>query len=164
MAQANTPAKHLILLAVAASLLFATRGIAELPPGLHTPTVSFYQGELYISGNRWLPVDPTEKSIDGAISIRCKRKPSVCALARSGAFLNVEFLTVVSWTSKRVTLRGETLHPSCSNSDYVVDVARRSVSLISIPGSLAERVECRVAPYEKPKRTVYELAYEGARR
>jgi hypothetical protein len=80
------------------------------------------------------------------------------------AGLAVEFLTVVSWTSKQVTLRDERLEPSCSVNDYVVDRAGDSVSLISSPGGLAERVECRIGPYQRPKKTVYDLVLHRPQR
>ena len=140
--------------------MFVGRGMAQLPPGFYRPIISFYDGGLLIVGDAWFPTDPSAKPIKTHIQILCKRRLGICALATSDgdAGVAVEFLTVVSWTSKRVSLRDERLHPSCAVSDYIVDRAGSSVSLISSPGLHAERVECRTGPYQKPKRTVYDLA------
>jgi hypothetical protein len=157
---ANTLPRRLIILVIAAGLLFVGRGMAQLPPEFDRPIISFYNGVLFIVGDAWFPTDPSAKPIKTHIRILCKRRLGICALATSDgdAGVAVEFLTVVSWTSKRVSLRDERLHPSCAVSDYIVDRAGSSVSLISSPGLHAERVECRTGPYQKPKRTVYDLA------
>ena len=163
---ANTPPRRLIVLVIAASLLFVGRGMAQLPPEFDRPIISFYNGGLLVVGDAWFPTDPSDKPIKSHIRILCKRRLGICALATSAgdAGVAVEFLTVVSWTSKRVALRDERLYPSCLVNDYIVDRAGNSVSLISSPGRLAERVECRTGPYQKPKRTVYDLARHKSQR
>jgi hypothetical protein len=159
MGLANTMPRRLIILVIAAGLLFVGRGMAQLPPEFDRPVISFYDGVLLIVGDAWFPSDPSAKPIKTHIQILCKKRLGICALATSDGDAGVaaEFLTVVSWTSKRVSLRDERLHPSCSVSDYIVARAGSSVSLISSPGLHAERVECRTGPYQKPKNTVYDL-------
>ena len=162
----NTLPRRLIIVVIAARVLFVVRGMAQLPPEPE-PIISFYNGDLLIVGDAWFPTDPSAKPMKTHVRILCKRRVGMCALATSDygdAGLGVEFLTVVSWTSKRVTLRDERLEPSCSVNDYVVDRAGNSVSLISSPGRLAERVECRIGPYQKPKKTVYGLVLHRPQR
>jgi hypothetical protein len=155
-----TEPKRFTFLAIMAGLFLATRVMAEAAPTLIRPIVSVDKGEMWIVGDIWSPIGARqEKAIRAHTWIHCRKRLGACALATGNeAGVHAELLTVLSWTSKRVALRHEETHASCTNTDYAVDLTSGDVSLISSPGSLAERIECRTGPYQKPKRIVYELS------
>lgn len=155
-----TEPRWFAIVAIMAGLLVAARVMAEAPPMLGRPIVSVDKGEMWVVGDMWSAIGAQqEKPIKEHTWIHCRKRLGACALATGDEHgVHAELLTILSWTPKRVALRDEKAQATCTNTDYVVDLASGDVSLISSPGPLAERTECRTAPYQKPKRTVYELS------
>ena len=136
-------------------------------PHLPKPILHVKNGDIEIIGNHWLPENADEKVQDLRTYIHCKKRLGLCAFASDGLTgVHAEFLTISSWTSERVLLAGEdgTRSPSCWNaSKYRIDVTSGKVYRIDVPGALSNRVECRMAPYQSPRRRVFELEYLSPR-
>jgi hypothetical protein len=141
--------------------------VASQPP-YPKPLLHIKNGDMEIVGNHWQPENADEKVQDTRTYIHCKKRLGLCAFASDGALMGVraEFLTIRSWTSRRILLTGEdwTRSPCWNASNYSVDVTNGKVYRIDIPGTQSNRIECRVAPYQSPQRRVFELEYLGARR
>jgi hypothetical protein len=125
------------------------------------------KGVMEIEGEHWLPESAGEKAEDVATSISCKRSLGVCALASGNGLFGVQawFLSITSWTPDRILLRGESLmgSPCWKPPSYTVDATRGTVHRMDLPGTQSDRVECRTAPYQQPRKRVFELVHLGAR-
>src|SRR5712692_9785154 len=133
-----TEPRRVTLLAIVAGLLLATRVMAEAPPTLGRPIVYVDKGEMWVVGDIWFAIEAQqEKPIKAHTWIHCRRKLGACVLATGDEHgVHAELLTILSWTSNQVALRDEKAHASCTNTDYVVDLASGDVSLFQVRDSL----------------------------
>ena len=147
----RTLVRH-ILFGIAITFPLAKPIASQPPPS--KPILQVKNGDMEIIGNHWLPENADEKVLDLRTYIHCKKLLGLCAFASDGLMgVQAEFLTITSWTSKRVLLTGEdgTRSSSCWNaSEYSVDVTGGKVYRIDVPGKLSSRVECRTGPYQSP--------------
>lgn len=156
---------RIFFFAAAAGLLLANLGVCQISSGPGKPIVAITKGDMVILGEVWVPEGANDKRQEISTYIHCERQVGMCAIATGNwNGVHADILKVVSWTSKRVILRGDKqLGGPCWNApDYVVDVTSGRVYQILLPGPHASMVECRIAPWQRPRRTVFERAHSMA--
>jgi len=156
---------RIFLFAATAGLLLTNFVVSQISLGPGKPIVAIAKGDMVILGEVWVPENANDKPRETFTYIHCERQVGMCAIATgNGNGVHADILSVASWTSKRVILRGDKqLGSPCWNApDYVVDVTNGRVYQILLPGPQSNMVECRIAPWQPPRKTVFELAHSMA--
>ena len=116
--------------------------------------------EVEATGDRWMPQEASEKSIEWPSHVRCLKKYGICVDASSPTVLGkitttVEILSITGWDSQQVT--AERNDDPCERNTLILSKLDRSVLLVSSPGRRGDSEACGTT-LGKPKTVIYRLS------
>jgi hypothetical protein len=114
-------------------------------------------------GQRWVPKESSETTIEASTAIRCLKNLKICIQSSSHTIggktrVNVEVLPVTRWDSQQVMADGESVvWEPCERDSFIINRVDRSVLMVSSPGPEANSKGC-TGVLGKARTVVYTLS------
>lgn len=117
-------------------------------------------------GTLWKSDDPSEKSIEQNVEVRCIKRLGVCIQARNEKALfggptttNIDLYQVRSWDGTEIrAVMDENFASQCEQTTLVINRVDRSAMLISSPGPKGNDKQC-TGLMGTPKTVIYRLSF-----